>query len=107
MRSDDVIADPPRAARLKVFQPVRIRMARDTMRGHLLNLSLTGAMIHCEPVLAIGTTMLVDLCGTFHSARVVRAEGKRHGIVFHVGLRNIHVDAVLGAAKSLTTPAAA
>lgn len=86
MRDSDVFAALRRARRYKLFEPVRLHFSGDWSRGHLLDLSATGALGHAVRPPARGDLVRVEgetLCLTGH---VMWAHGKHFGIGFSIAL---------------------
>lgn len=84
-----------RAPRHKVFEPVLLAAAGVTARAHLLNVSLTGALLHVAPPVMRGDRLTVALRGIWVPAQVVRVAGPRAGIAFERPLDAAQVDALL------------
>lgn len=70
------------ARRWKTFLPVTLDSAAGSARGHILNLSVGGALLHSTLTHRVGTVIRVTL-GDFHiSGRVAWREGERFGLAF-------------------------
>lgn len=71
-----------RAPRHKIFEPVAIFVSDQGIRGHLLNISTTGALVHSEMAPEPGTAVTLVADGDQHKACVIWGEGRRFGIAF-------------------------
>jgi hypothetical protein len=70
------------ARRWKTFLPVRLERGDGAARGHILNLSVGGALVHSSVAHEPGTIVRVTL-GDFHiSGRVAWRRGDRFGLTF-------------------------
>ena len=94
-----------RAVRLKVFQPIELETATGPVRAHLLNLSRTGALIHCADTPDQGAVVRVELGGTANVARVVWRDGKRFGVAFVGKLEPAQIEDTLVAQNDLVMKA--
>lgn len=97
----DAAADAAREPRLKVFQPVPLETAGGTVRAHLLNLSRTGALIHCADAPDRGSVVRVMLGDTANPARVVWRDGKRFGVAFAGKLAPAQIEGALAVQNDL------
>lgn len=70
-----------RGPRHKVFLPAEMATAAGTTRIHLLNLSLTGALIHGEPAPRAGAVVQLRCGDVAWPARVVWAQHSRFGVL--------------------------
>lgn len=84
--------------RLKIFHPTEMRLRTDRVRVHLLDLSATGALVHCAAPPPLGTMVEIECGGTQRKARVVRSEGPKFGIQFFVALTDDELRATIAAA---------
>ena len=75
-----------RVPRHKVFLPAEVIGLSGTTRIHLLNLSLTGALAHGEPMAAPGSVVQLRCGTTSWLARIVWVRDKRFGMVHVVPL---------------------
>ena len=94
-----------RAPRLKVFQPITVDYGSGAARAHLLNVSHTGALLHCVCAPDKGATVCVSLGGANCQARVVWRDGKRFGAEFVRQLTVAQIEDVLAAQTSLAARA--
>lgn len=94
-----------RAPRLKVFQPITVDCGSGAARAHLLNVSHTGALVHCVAAPDKGASVWVSLGGTTRQARVVWRDGKRFGAEFVGQLTVAQIEDVLAAQTSLVARA--
>lgn len=104
---DDAASSCTREPRLKVFQPIQLETAAGTVRAHLLNLSRTGALIHCADAPEHGAIVRVTLGNTANRARVMWRDGKRFGVAFAGKLAPAQIDDALAAQDDLVTRAMA
>jgi hypothetical protein len=96
-----------REPRFKVFQPIPLGTAAGTVRAHLLNLSRTGALIHCADAPDRGSIVRVMLGETANPARVIWRDGKRFGVAFAGKLAPAQIDDALATQNDLVTRAVA
>jgi hypothetical protein len=75
-------ADRPRSARHKIFEPTQLHLAEGEVRAHLINVSLSGALVHAATAPRRGETVRVELCGTPVAAQVRWVDGPRFGLAF-------------------------
>lgn len=74
----------PRAAvRSKLFRLANLLTAHGAERAHLLDVSETGARLHCATRLAAGDEVAIAAAGVTARGRIVWAEGGRLGLRFH------------------------
>ncbi|HUD95712.1 PilZ domain-containing protein [Sphingobium sp.] len=71
-----------RAVRLKLFEPVVLRVHGVAERAHLLDLSATGALAHCEQPPYTGDAVRIEGETLSITGRVMWVLGKRFGIHF-------------------------
>lgn len=71
-----------RAPRLKVFEPIQLTNGARVLRGHMLNVSITGALVHADASLRAGDIVTIRLRDTDLVARIVRVAGSRLGMMF-------------------------
>jgi len=81
--------------RLKVFQPVEIYAGVAPLRAHLLDLSVSGALVHSSAAPAPGTPLRLRIGGLVRTARVVWQDGLRFGIAFALPLLETEVERAL------------
>lgn len=90
------LASGSRVPRHKVFLPAEMVVGTTTSRVHLLNLSLTGALLHGETPPPAGATVQLRCSASHWLARVVWAQQKRFGVVHVAPLAAATVDALIG-----------
>lgn len=86
------------AARRKMFEPVTLSFRGTEVRAHFLDLSCSGALVHCETPPAPGHYVNVGAPGLATSGRVMWAKGKRFGIQFSQPLTQAQTDALIAGA---------
>lgn len=69
-------------ARLKLFEPVTLRIDGVSMRGHLLDLSRSGALAHADANVMPGARVEMEGIGILTPARVVWVRDRRFGLRF-------------------------
>ena len=84
-----------RATRLKLFEPVLLRVQGEEVRAHLLDLSMTGALAHCDSPPRIGERVLIEANALGVAGRVMWVRAKRFGVHFDLPLPQITVDRVV------------
>lgn len=72
--------------RLKLFQPATMRMGGEGSRVHVLNISLTGALVHRDAPPSPGAALDIAIGGLERRAHVAWASGARFGIQFQTAL---------------------
>lgn len=75
--------------RVKAFEPASVDYAREVVRAHVLDISLTGALLHMESPCPTGTVLTLKCKLLTVGARVAWTKGARLGIAF---LRPIAMD---------------
>jgi len=86
--------------RLKVFLPIEIYAGTTPLRAHLLDLSASGALVHCQDAPSPGTPVRLMVGGLVRTARVVWQDGVRFGIAFALPLREVEVERMLAPAPA-------
>lgn len=81
--------------RLKLFQPGTVRVSRDLLRVHVLNISLTGALVHRDQPPPPGTLLDIRIGGMERRASVAWASGARFGIQFQIPLTESELHGVI------------
>lgn len=81
--------------RRKVFQPIQLRDSEGTRRGHLLDLSGSGALAYCTQPPEIGAAVVVTLGSVEHTASVVWRDGRRFGVAFVFRLSDREIERVI------------
>lgn len=84
-----------RATRLKLFEPVLLRTHGESARAHLLDLSATGALAHCDSPPRVGDHVLIEASILGVSGRVMWVQSKRFGVHFDLPLPPFTVDRVV------------
>lgn len=88
--------------RLKAFQPTELRRADGAVaKVHLLDLSGTGALVHCPEPPAPGEVVHLSLNGAFRAGEVMWAEERRFGLHFRVPLTDAQVADLLAAREAM------
>lgn len=72
--------------RYKIFEPVRLHFRGAWSRGHLLDLSSTGALAHAERPPEPGDAIRVEGAGLCLSGDVLWSRARRFGIGFTLPL---------------------
>ncbi|MBV9843317.1 MAG: PilZ domain-containing protein [Sphingomonadaceae bacterium] len=70
------------ARRYKVFEATRMTCGAAESRVHIINLSLTGALVHATHPPEPGAHVTIDLAEMGVAARVVWIVGERFGVAF-------------------------
>lgn len=83
------------ATRLKLFEPVLLRLHGMPFRAHLLDLSTTGALAHSERTPCVGDQVFIEGEPLCVSGRVVWVRTQRFGIRFDVPLADMIVQRVV------------
>lgn len=86
-----------RAVRLKLFEPVVLRVHGVTERAHLLDLSATGVLAYCERPPFTGDAVRIEGETLAITGRVMWVLGKRFGVHFDRTLSDTTVRRVVGA----------
>lgn len=84
-----------RATRLKLFEPVLLRLHGLPLRAHLLDLSATGALVHSERPPLTGDHVHIEAAALGLSGRVVWVRARRFGIRFDAPLADTIVRRVV------------
>lgn len=104
-REDDVrlLRAKPRS---KLFQPTELRDAGGvTRRAHLLDVSVTGALVHAAEPPRPGETVQLLLGGAQRNAQVMWAEERRFGVRFRLPLTDAQVAEILSAQATVVAEA--
>lgn len=89
-------APKPRiAARHKMFEPVVLRLHGVPLRAHMLDLSTTGALAHCDHPPQAGDRVRIEAEGVAVIAHVVWVRAKRFGLHFDIALSEATVDGLV------------
>jgi hypothetical protein len=86
---------PRTAARHKMFEPVVLRLRGTPLRAHILDLSTTGALAHCDHPPQSGDRVWIEAEGVTAIAHVVWVRAKRFGLHFDVPLSYAMVQQVV------------
>ncbi len=85
-----------RAPRYKAFQPCVIEIDGSERRAHVLNISMSGALIHVGSPVPPGTHLTLR-CGLLSTAGIVAWEQNlRAGIAFEGAIPDARLQGVLG-----------
>jgi hypothetical protein len=85
----------PRAPRRKVFQPASIRVGGDLYRCHLLDVSASGARLHCTAPISAGASISVLVSQLVLTGKVVWTRAGRVGIAFAVPLVDRQIERIV------------
>jgi hypothetical protein len=80
-----------RAPRFKVFQPASIECDGNRHRAHILDLSSSGARLHCADMPSVGSYLSLTCGGFTVRGRIVWRRDQRLGVEFHFPLPDAHV----------------
>jgi hypothetical protein len=86
---------PRGAARHKLFEPLGLRHAGQSMRVHMLDLSVSGALLHAEHPPRIGAGVIIEFQGLAATAHVMWVRAKRFGVRFDMPLPDTALRAML------------
>jgi hypothetical protein len=87
---------PARAStRRKLFQPVEVHTTAGRLRGHLLDLSERGAMLHVPGLPPAARTVTVHSGAVQRVARVAWLDGQRCGVAFARPLSAAELEALV------------
>ena len=93
---DDPAAAAERAApRIKIFMPTDLEVGGRSMRAHLLDLSVTGALAYAPIPPQEGASVQLACGVALRRATVMWVAGPRFGLAFALPLTPAQVDAVL------------
>ena len=81
--------------RHKIFEPVSVIVGNVETRAHLLNISATGALVHCETAPDAGSAIHVEMNGSVYPAHIVWRDGARFGVTFGSDLSQPVLQAIL------------
>tara|TARA_R110000868_G_scaffold256565_2_gene513354 strand:- start:144 stop:440 length:297 start_codon:yes stop_codon:yes gene_type:complete len=84
-----------RATRLKLFEPVLLRVQGLPVRAHLLDLSMTGALAHSDNPPQVGDHVVIEASALSVAGRVMWVRAKRFGIHFDFPLPQPTIDRVV------------
>ena len=74
------------AAREKIFEPASLSLGTESMRVHMLDVSIGGAKLHCPAPLAIGASVVLAWAEEERVAHVAWIAGARCGLRFRIPL---------------------
>ncbi len=83
------------APRHKMFEPVALTLSGVEVRAHFLDLSSSGALVHCEAPPQAGSYVIVHAFDLETGGRVKWARGKRFGIQFSQPLTQAMMDVLI------------
>jgi hypothetical protein len=86
---------PRTAARHKMFEPVVLRLRGTPLRAHILDLSSSGALAHCDQPPQAGDRVRIEAQGVAAIAHVVWVRAKRFGLHFDVPLSDVTVQQIV------------
>jgi hypothetical protein len=84
--------------RVKVFQPACMREAAGASRVHLLDVSLSGALLHSAAPPPPGTRVEIDCAGILRAGSVCWRQGTRFGLRFDLPLQPEELEVLAPAA---------
>ncbi|MBZ9647452.1 PilZ domain-containing protein [Sphingobium sp. 3R8] len=83
------------AARHKLFEPLALRHAGVLRRAHMLDLSVSGALLHAERPPRIGDGVIIEFQDLAAVGHVIWVRAKRFGVRFDVPLPETALRAML------------
>ncbi|RJG55795.1 PilZ domain-containing protein [Sphingobium terrigena] len=86
---------PRIAARHKMFEPVVLHLHGMALRAHILDLSTSGALAHCDRPPQAGDRVRIEAEGVAAIAHVVWVRAKRFGLHFDMPLSDATVQQVV------------
>lgn len=98
--SDDEGMKQRGARRLKSFIPVTLDQEAGTVRAHVLDMSETGALVHCEAAIRSGERLQLRVGHHVLRGGVMWVEGKRFGFRFTLPLTVTEVQAIVSASEA-------
>lgn len=90
-----ISTEPRGGHRHKVFLPAEMTEGDSASRVHLLNLSMTGALLHADTTPSGGSVVQLAVGDTRWPARVVWVQDKRFGVVHVTPLTRMAVEALV------------
>ena len=99
-RAAQPLAAEPRVPRHKVFLPAEMSDENGPARVHLLNISLTGALVHGDAAPRAGAVVQLRCADANWLARVVWSQDKRFGVVHVAPLAPAVVDALVAGRRA-------
>lgn len=81
--------------RLKIFQPAQMVLGDRSVRVHLLDISVGGALVHAAIPPELGSRVTLDCAGIARPATVRWVGGSRFGVAFDRPLNDAEVEAVM------------
>ncbi|MDH7974366.1 PilZ domain-containing protein [Sphingomonas sp. AR_OL41] len=85
--------------RWKTFLPVALDSSQGGARGHILNLSAGGALVHSATTHHVGTIVRLSLGDFQLSGRVAWRAGERFGVAFLTALPDLTVERAIAVSK--------
>ena len=95
MQEHHLLGASRRATRLKLFEPVLLRVQGLPVRAHLLDLSMTGALAHSDNPPQVGDHVVIEASALSVAGRVMWVRAKRFGIHFDFPLPQPTIDRVV------------
>jgi hypothetical protein len=83
--------------RLKIFQPTQMQLGERSLRVHLLDISVGGALVHVAGPPDVGSRVTLDCAGVGRGAIVRWVGGSRFGVAFERPLSETEVERVIDA----------
>ncbi len=93
-------------ARHKLFEPVALRIDGVPLRGHLLDLSRSGALAHADANVLPGARVEMEGIGILTPASIVWVRDRRFGLRFDRWLSESLVEMIVGGVDAFTDQAA-
>lgn len=90
--------------RLKIFQPTQMQFGERSIRVHLLDISVGGALVHVAGPPQVGNRIVLDCAGVARGAVVRWVGGSRFGVAFERPLSDAEVERVIGAQAPRAAP---
>ncbi|MEG3147560.1 PilZ domain-containing protein [Sphingomonas sp. RT2P30] len=87
------------ARRWKTFLPIALDSSQGSARGHVLNLSAGGALVHSATAHRVGTIVRLTLGDFQLSGRVAWRDGERFGVAFMTALPDFTVERAIAVPK--------
>ena len=84
------------APRYKVFEPIEISDGADSMRAHLINVSVTGALVHTDARPDKGKKVDLKIGADWFGGRVMWVVPPRLGLAFNGPLPDAVIARLLG-----------
>lgn len=83
------------STRHKLFEPVSMRIDGLPVRGHLLDLSRSGALAHADTAVLVGARVELEGIGILSPARIMWVDDRRFGLRFDTWLSDTLVTMIV------------